>query len=54
MPALATKQIEKKNSNQRKETNFVLVQNNKILVMFFSLQAKLQLFQQYLALFEKL
>ena len=32
--------------------NFVLIQNSKILVIFFCLQAKLQLFQEYRALFE--
>ena len=37
-----------------KETklNFVLIQNDKILVIFVCLQAKLQLFQEYRALFE--
>ena len=39
---------------QIKETklNFVLIQNDKILVIFVCLQAKLQLFQEYRALFE--
>ena len=37
---------------KEKKLNFVLIQNGKILVIFLCLQAKLQLFQEYKALFE--
>ena len=53
MPAMAakyTKQKRKKNSNQWKKLNFVLIENDKILVILMCLQAKLLLFQDHRAL----
>ena len=50
MPASAAKYIknkQKKNSNQQKKLNFVLIQRDKILEIFLSLQTKLLLFQDY-------
>ena len=50
MPALAaqyTKSKKKKNRNQWKKLNFVLIQNEKILVILLGLQRKLQLFWDY-------
>ena len=45
----------KKTHIKEKKLNFVLIQNDKILEIFFCcLQAKLQLLQEYKALFEKL
>ena len=43
---------EKKIQIKEKKLNFVLIYNGKILVIFICLQAKLQLFQEYRALFE--
>ena len=43
----------KKIQIKEKKLNFVLIQNGKVLVIFFCLQAKLQLFQEYRALLEK-
>ena len=45
LPASAAKQTKKKKFKQIKETKFVLIQNDKISVIFLCLQAKLQLFK---------
>ena len=47
-----TKSKRKKIQIKENKLNFVLTQNGKMLVVFFCLQAKLQLFQDYRALFE--
>ena len=47
-----TKSKRKKIQIKENKLNFVLIQNGKMLVVFFCLQAKLQLFQDYRALFE--
>ena len=47
MPAAAAKRNKKQTKKFKliKETNFVLIQNDKISVIFLCLQAKLQLFK---------
>ena len=46
------KAYEKKIQIKEKKLNFALIQNGKISVIFFCLQAKVQLFQEYRELFE--
>ena len=50
--AKRTKSKRKKSQIKEKKLNFVLIQNVKIVVIFICLQAKLQRFQKYRALFE--
>ena len=45
-------QVKQKILLEKKKLNFILIQNGKILVLCFCLQSKLQLFQEYRALFE--